>query len=70
MIRASAQLTVQGDTYDEIAEKTLGAVSEFLGIGIDEVENRVDIEVDINPSYADISADGAYTATVHLRMKR
>lgn len=70
MIRASAQLSVQGNTYDEIAEKTLTAVSEFLGIGVDEIENRVDIEVDINPSYADISADGAYTATVHLRMKR
>lgn len=69
-MRASAQLTVQGNTYDEIAEKTLSAVSEFLGIGVDNIESHVDIEVDINPSYNDISADGAYTATVHLRMKR
>jgi hypothetical protein len=69
-MRASAQLEVQGDTYDEIAGKTLRAVAEFLGISIDEIENRVDIEVDITPSYSDMSADGAYKATVHLRMKR
>lgn len=69
-MRASAQLTVQGNTYNEIAEKTLSAVSEFLGIDASNIESHVDIEVDINPSYDDISADGAYTATVHLRMKR
>ena len=69
-MRVSATLRVSGDTYAELVESTFTRIAEFLGVDEDEIESKVDIEIDISDKGDDALDSKQYAAHVHLRMKR
>ena len=69
-MRVSATLHVSGDTYAELVEATFTRIAEFLGVEEDEIESKVDIEIDISDNGNDAPDGKQYAAYVHLRMKR
>jgi hypothetical protein len=69
-MRVAAALSVSGNTYAEIISKTTAAIAEFFEIDEDEIESKVDIEIDIKDQGVDALEPHRYAATAHLRLKR
>jgi len=69
-MRVSAALAISGNTYAEIVSKTATAISEFFEIDENEIENKVDIEIDIRDQGDESLEPHRYLATAHLRLKR
>jgi hypothetical protein len=69
MISAVIHLSVDGDSYEEVLEKTYSILSEILDLDSDQVQNLVDIEIEIFENEELMENDSALIATITARLK-
>lgn len=69
MLTVSVHLDVDGDTYQEMLDKALGVLANLLDMGLDSVQDSINLEMVISENEPTIDNDSAYKAEVTARMK-
>jgi hypothetical protein len=67
VIRAKLQITVPGNTHDEILRKVNKLLSEYLEISMEYINDHADIEIEVKD--AQDSNDYSFIATAYIRIK-
>jgi len=69
MITAVIHLNVDGDSYDEILDKTYKILGVVLDLDSDQVQDQVNIEIEIFENEELMENDSDLTATITARLK-
>ena len=68
MVTATIKFHIEADSYNEILEKSKAMISRLLDIELDQVLDRVSIELDISENEP-INSDMSYAAEMTARLK-
>lgn len=67
MLRSKLQVTVFANTHDEMIKKVHKAVSEYLEISIEYINDHADIEIEIKNTEENNEFD--FVGTAYIRIK-
>lgn len=67
MLRSKLQVTVFANTHDEMIKKVYKAVSEYLEISKEQINDHADIEIEIKSTEEPAEFD--FVGTAYIRIK-
>lgn len=70
MIRTSVSFSVSGNVYEDLLDKAKKSLSEFFDIPVEEVEKRINIEINVTDQTESLEFDeDDYIANVIAQVK-